>query len=67
MVTDPQALGKEAVIPPPFGPGFDIEVAVQADRMEVRGTHADEGEHDYVEFRLLKMNRVMAVARVPGY
>lgn len=57
---------RDATAAPPFGPGFDAELARQADRMEVWGT-TEEAPADYTEFRLLKDGRMIGVARIPGY
>lgn len=65
-VSDPVQVRQEATTDPPFGPGFDVALARQADSLEVWGT-TDEAPEEYTEFRLLKGGQVMGVARIPGY
>ena len=66
-ITDPALLLKEAAAAPPFGPAFDPAMVQQADRLEVWGTTEMADGEDYTEFRLLKGDRVIGVARIPGY
>ena len=66
-IIDPALLLKEATSPPPFGPAFDPAMVQQADRLDVWGTTDTAQGEDYTEFRLLKDNRVIGVARIPGY
>lgn len=66
-INDRTQLLKKATAEPPFGPAFDTALVQQAERMEVWGT-ADAPPHaDYTEFHLVKDNKVLAVARIPGY
>lgn len=65
-ITDPVLLLKEATAALPFGPAFDPTMAQQADRLDVWGT-TEAAAEDYTEFRLLKGNRMIGLARIPGY
>ena len=59
-------LSVDAITSPPFGPGFDVALVQQADRLEVWGTRETAPE-DFTEFRLIQNGRVIGVARIPGY
>lgn len=65
-ITDPAQLLTEAAATPPFGPEFDRALVQQADRLDVWGT-TEEANEDSTEFRFLKDDRVIGVARIPGY
>ncbi len=51
---------------PPFGPGFSSDAAATADALEVWGSSFEDAE-DWVEYRLIKGDHVIAVRRYAGY
>jgi hypothetical protein len=59
---------REAVKPPPFGPGFHLDDLEDVVTMEVHGSSFSDPGHDFVEFRLLDSEGVvLRLRRVGGY
>jgi len=52
---------------PPFGGGFTIEQAEQADKMEIWGSGFNDIGDDFCDYKLFKNNEVIENKRVTGY
>lgn len=59
-------LVRRATTQPPFGPGFPLEDASGAERLEVWGT-ALQADADFTEFRLMKDGRLIGIRRIKGF
>ncbi len=67
QITDPAEFMTKARSVPPTGPAFDAEVIREADRLEIWATESGDRAADYIEFRLVLGERIIAKRRLEEY
>jgi hypothetical protein len=66
-ITNSDELVSEASRKPPFGPGFETEDIMKADRMDIMHSSFEDVGPDFNEFILYCENQIIKKFRLPGF